>query len=214
MDFSFSGISIANGNEDSEEERESIASEARVPVGRYHVRESYAPIFSSIFNKYGDIGANFQLVSTVIRTHYIECVCFVVKELQSTSITQFTKSKVKELLAIVKDAESAHVQVAWLRKILEEVAEHIELINQRQNVETAKANSYHEVESLREELESELKTLAQKEQEVAAIKTRISEATDRLKELELKCSELDKNMSLIKSKVDSLDSKSLIDELL
>lgn len=214
LDFSLSGISIANGDEDSEEETESLASEPRVPVGNYRVRESYAPILRSIFDKYGDIGASFQLESAVMRTYYVECVCFVVQELQSTSITEFSKSRVKELMAILKDVESARLQVAWLRSMLNEVAEYIELINQHQAVEMAKANSDSEIEFLREELESELKTLAQKEREVAAIKTRVAENQDRLRELELTSCELDKSLSSIKSKVDSLDGKSLIEEML
>lgn len=214
LDFRLSGISITNGDEDSEEETESLASEPRVPVGSYRVRESYAPILRAIFNKYGDIGANVQLESAVMRTYYVECVCFVVQELQSTSIMEFTKSKVKELKAILKDVESAKLQVSWLQSILNEVAEYIELISQHQAVEMAKANSDSEVESLKEELESDLKTLAQREQEVAAIKNRISETRDRLRELELRSCELDKNMSMIKSKVDGLNGKSLIEELL
>ncbi|XP_028765699.1 uncharacterized protein LOC114723654 [Neltuma alba] len=214
LDFSFSGVSLTNGDEDSEGETESVASEPRLPVGGYRVRESYAPILRSILNKYEDIGESVQLESAVMRTYYMECVCFVVRELQTTSITEFTKSKVKELMAILKDVESAQIQVAWLRSILNEVAEYIELINRHQATEMAKAHSDSEIESLREELESESKTLAQKEQEVAAIKNRIAETRDRLRELELRSCELDKSMSMIKSKVDSLDGRSLIEDLL
>ncbi|KAI9123866.1 hypothetical protein K1719_005166 [Acacia pycnantha] len=214
LDFSLSGISITGGDEDCEEDTESVASEPRVPIGGYRVRESYAPILRSIFNKYGDIGASIQLESAVMRTYYLECICFVVQELQSTFITEFTKSKVKELMAIVKDVESAQLQVGWLQNILNEVAEYVELISQHQAVEMAKANSDNEVESLREELESELKTLAQKEQEVAAIKNRIADTQDRLRVLEVRSCELDESMSMINSKVDSWNHKSLIEELL
>ncbi|KAK4258480.1 hypothetical protein QN277_004923 [Acacia crassicarpa] len=214
LDFSLSGISITGGDEDCEEETESVASEARVPIGGYRVRESYAPILRSIFNKYGDIGASIQLESAVMRTYYMECICFVVQELQSTFITEFTKSKVKELMAILKDVESAQLQVGWLQSILNEVAEYVELTSQHQEVEMAKANSDNELESLREELESELKTLAQKEQEVAAIKNRIAETQDRLRVLEVRSCELDERLSVINSKVDSWNRKSLIEELL
>ncbi|KAF7841254.1 plant phospholipase-like protein [Senna tora] len=214
LNFSFSGISITNDNEDSDIETASLASEPRVPIGGYNVRESFAPILRSIFEKYGDIGASCHLESIVMRSYYIECVCFVVQELQSTSIMQFTKSKVKELLAILKDVESARLQVAWLRKIVDEVAEYVELMIQHRDVEIAKANSDSEVESLREELRSEMETLAQKEEELAAIRTRIDETKERLREVENKSFELEEGMSLILSKVESLDSKSLIDELL
>ncbi|KAJ1399010.1 Phospholipase-like [Sesbania bispinosa] len=212
---SFAGIPLGIGNEDSDEgETESVISESRVPVGRYHVKESFASILLSILDKYGDIGASCHLESVAMRSYYIECVCFVVQELQSDSIMQLSKSKVNELLAILKDVESAKLRVAWLRNTLDEIAENIGLFNEHQDVEAAKANSDREKESLREQLESELEALAQKEQEVADMKTRIPEIRDRLSELELKSSQLDESMLSIKSKVDNLHSKSLIDELL
>ncbi|KAK7280574.1 hypothetical protein RJT34_25638 [Clitoria ternatea] len=213
MDFCFSGG--LHDNEDSDGgETGSVVSESRVPVGRYHVKESFAPILMSIFEKYGDIGASCHLESVVMRSYYIECVCFVVQELTSTPIVQLTRSKVKELLAILKDVESAQLRVAWLRSIVDEIAENVELINEHHAVEVAKANSDREMESLRKELESKLETLAQKEQEVSDIKTRIEEIRERLSELEVKSSDLDKNMLSIKSKVDNLDSKSLLEDLL
>ncbi|KAK7343342.1 hypothetical protein VNO77_12006 [Canavalia gladiata] len=213
MNYYFSGG--LHDNEDSdEEESESVVSEARVPVGRYHVKESFAPILRSIFEKYGDIGASCHLESVVMRSYYIECVCFVVQELQSTPIMQLTKSKVKELMAIIKDVESAQLRVAWLRTIVDEIAENVELVNEHRAMEMAKVNSDREVESLKKELESKLEILAQKEQEVTDVKTRIEEIKGRLSELELKSSDLDKNMLSLKSQVDNLDSKSLLDELL
>ncbi|TKY75508.1 Phospholipase protein [Spatholobus suberectus] len=202
------------GNEGSDGEIESVTSEPRLQVGSYQIKESFASILHSILDKYGDIGASCHLESVAVRSYYIECVCFVVQELQSASIMQLSKSKVKELLAIIKDVESAQLRVAWLRSALDELAENIELINHHQEVEAEKDNSGRQVESLREELESELETLAQKEQEVANIKTRIPQITGRLSELELQASELNKSMLSIKSKVDNLHIKSLVDELL
>ncbi|XP_028777727.1 uncharacterized protein LOC114734291 isoform X1 [Neltuma alba] len=215
------GLTVSNGgsmdfsNEDSDEDEiASVASESRVSVGRYHVKESYAPILQSIFDKYGDIGQSCHLESVAMRSYYMECVCYVVQELQSSSVMELTKSKVKELMAILKDVESAQLRVAWLHSILEEVAENMEIINQHQEVEMAKANCDREVESLRKELESDLKVLAQREQEVTTIRTRIADARDRLKELEIQSSELDRSMLSIKSEVGKLDSKSLLDGLL
>ncbi|XP_054786026.1 uncharacterized protein LOC129292499 isoform X2 [Prosopis cineraria] len=215
------GLTASNGgsmdfsNEDSDEDGiESVVSESRVSIGRYHVKESYAPILQSIFDKYGDIGQSCHLESVAMRSYYMECVCYVVQELQSSSPMELTKPKVKELLAILKDVESAKLRVAWLHSILEEIAENMETINQHQEVEMAKASCDREVESLRKELESNLKTLAQKEQEVTTIKTRIADARDRLKELEFQSSELDKSMLSIKSEVGKFDSKSLLDGLL
>ncbi|CAJ2630870.1 unnamed protein product [Trifolium pratense] len=199
---------------DSGEESDSVVSESRVPVGRYHVKESFATILRSIFEKYGDIGESCHLESVVMRSYYIECVCFVIQELQSTSIMHLSKSKVKELLAILNDVESAQLRVAWLRSIVNEIAENIELINEHRSVEEAKANSESEMESLRKELESKMENLAEKEKEATDIKTKIEGIKERLGELEVKSSDLEKNMLSIKSKVDNLNSRSLLDELL
>ena len=99
MNFCLSGL---HDNEDSDGgETESVVSESRVPVGKYHVKESFAPILRSIFEKYGDIGASCHLESVVMRSYYVECVCFVVQELQSTPIMQLAKSKIMELMAIL-----------------------------------------------------------------------------------------------------------------
>ncbi|KAG5033601.1 hypothetical protein GLYMA_04G003100v4 [Glycine max] len=199
-----------------EGETESVTnSEARLQVGRYQIKESFVSILQSILHKYGDIGANCHLESVAMRSYYIECVCFVVQELHnSSSVMQLSKSKVKELLAILKDVESAQLSVAWLASALDELAQNIELINRYQEVEAQKDNSGGQVESLREELESELESLAQKEQEVANIKTRIPEIRGRLSQLELESEELNKSMLSINSKVDNLHIKSLLDELL
>ena len=199
-----------------EGETESVTnSEARLQVGRYQIKESFVSILQSILDKYGDIGESCQLESVAMRSYYIECVCFVVQELHnSSSIMQLSKSKVKELLAILKDVESAQLGVAWLRSALDELAQNIELINRHQEVEAQKDNSGRQVESLRQELETELESLAQKEQEVANIKTRIPEIRGRLSQLQLKSEELNRSMLSIKSKVHNLHIKSLVDELL
>lgn len=210
-----SNESMDYSNEDSDEDDiGSVVSESRVSIGRYHVKESFAPILRSIFDKYGDIGQSCHLESVAMRSYYMECVCYVVQELQASSAMELTKSKVKELMAILKDVESAQLRVAWLHSILEEIVENMESIYHHQEVETAKANCDREVESLRKELESDLKTLALKEQEVTSIRTRIADAEDRLKELELQCAELEKSMLSIKSEVGKLNSKSLLDGLL
>ncbi|KAL2323999.1 hypothetical protein Fmac_023057 [Flemingia macrophylla] len=213
MNYCFSGA--LNDNDESDgEETESVVSESRVPVGKYHVKESFAPILRSIFEKYGDIGASCHLESVVMRSYYIECVCFLIQELQSTPIMELTKSKVKELLAILKDVESAQLRVAWLRSIVDEVAENVELVHEHRVAEMAKANSDREMEALNKELESETESLAQKEQEVRDMKARVEGIRERLKELEMKSSDLDKSMLVLKSKaVLKLDSKSLLDEL-
>ncbi|KAG5018030.1 hypothetical protein JHK87_013885 [Glycine soja] len=186
---------------ESDDDESVMSSEGRLQVGRYQIKESFGSILQSILDKYGDIGESCQLESVAMRSYYIECVCFVVQELHnSSSIMQLSKSKVKELLAILKDVESAQLGVAWLRSALDELAQNIELINRHQEVEAQKDNSGRQVESLRQELETELESLAQKEQEVANIKTRIPEIRGRLSQLQLKSEELNRSMLSIKSK--------------
>ncbi|XP_058768443.1 uncharacterized protein LOC131642184 isoform X1 [Vicia villosa] len=211
--FSYSDI-VCDNEDSDEEESDSVVSERRVPVGKYHVKESFASILLSIIKKYGDIGESCHLESVVMRSYYIECVCFVVQELQSSSIMHLTSSKVKELLAVLNDVESAQLRVEWLRTIVNDIAENIALINEHQTVETEKAISEKEMISLKKELESKTEILVQKEREVADIKTEIDGIRERLGELEVKSSDLEKNMLSIKSKVDNLDSRSLLDELL
>ncbi|CAL0310794.1 unnamed protein product [Lupinus luteus] len=91
-----------------------------------------------------------------MRSYYIENVCFVVQELQSTSILYLTNSNVKELLAILKDVESAQLNVALLRSVLDGIVENIDFINQHRAADVAKANYDQEIEQLTKVLDSEL----------------------------------------------------------
>mgnify|MGYP000971921801 CR=1 FL=1 len=117
VSFSFSGIADAlEGSDD--EEAHSVISDSCVSVGKYHVKESLASILQSIFDKYGDIAASCHLESNAIRSNYLECVCFVVKELQSTSVMQLTKSKVNDLSAILKDVDTSQIDISWLQGII------------------------------------------------------------------------------------------------
>ncbi|XP_021663423.2 uncharacterized protein LOC110652181 isoform X2 [Hevea brasiliensis] len=171
LNFTFSGISRAS--EESDDEIQSVISDSCVSIGKYHVRPSAAPILQLILDKYGDIAANCRLESTSLRAYYLECLCTVVQELQSTSLNQLTKSKVKEFLAVLKDVESAQIDVSWLRSILNGLTEAMELNNQQQAAEEAKANCNNIIESTRKELESMVENLAKKEKEVADTKAQI-----------------------------------------
>lgn len=208
--FTFTGFPYSF-EESDDDDAQSVTSDASVSVGKYRVKGSLSTILQSIFDKYGDIGASCQLESIAMRSYYLECVCLVVQELQSTQIMQLTKSKVKEMLAILKDVESSGIDVAWLRSILNEGAKTIELISQHRAIEVAKTNCDYDLESTRKRLESEMEDLALKEKEVAEAKKLISETRAHLRELELKSSVLSETVSSIKSKVESLNSKSLMD---
>ncbi|PON89960.1 Phospholipase-like [Trema orientale] len=213
LSFSFSGLPQAF-EESDDDEAQSVISDASVSVGKYRVKGRLSPILQSIFDKYGDIAASCQLESIAMRSYYLECVCLVIQELQSTQIMQLTKSKVKEMFAILKDVESAGIDVSWLHRVLSESAETIEMISQHRAFEVAKTNCDNDLESTRKQLESRMEELALKEKEVAETKKLISETRAHLRELELKSSLLNDTVSSIKSKVESLNSKSLLDGVL
>ncbi|GLT86067.1 hypothetical protein SLE2022_042300 [Rubroshorea leprosula] len=211
--FSFSGIVRAPEGSD-EEEVQSVISDSCVSVGKYLVRSSVSSTLQSILNKYGDIAANCQLESASIRAYYLECLCSVVQELRSTSFQQLTKAKLKEMLAVLKDVESVHIDVTWLRSVLNEFLEVIELVTQRHTIETTKSNHERSLESTGKELESQLEVLAQKEKEAADARERVAEIEARLRVLKLECSQMDKTVSSIKSTVEKFNGKSLVDEFL
>ncbi|KAJ6927456.1 hypothetical protein NC651_011491 [Populus alba x Populus x berolinensis] len=213
LDFSFSGISRAS-EESDEEEVQSVISDSCVSVGKYHVRENIASILQLILDKYGDIAAGSRLESASMRAYYLECLCSVVHELQCTSFKQLTKSKVTEMLAVLKDVESAQIDVSWLRDILNDLAEGVELRGQHQAAEEAKSKCDHAIESINKELESMMEDLAQKEKAVADAEAQISETRDRLSKLELDSSRLSETVSSIWSTVEKFHDKPLADEIL
>ncbi|KAK4562211.1 hypothetical protein RGQ29_004895 [Quercus rubra] len=197
VSFSFSGIADALEGSDNEE-ADSVISDSCVSVGKYHVKESLASILQSIFNKYGDIAASCHLESNAIRSYYLECVCTVVKELQSISVLQLTKSKVKELSAILKDVETSQIDISWLHGIINDITVDVELINHHRSIEVAKADCDRDIKSTREELESLLEQVA--------------DTRARLSELEIKSSQLNETMLSIKSKTENFQGRSLLSE--
>ncbi|KAJ6368849.1 hypothetical protein OIU78_001259 [Salix suchowensis] len=213
LDLSFSGMSRAS-EESDEEEAHSVISDSCVSVGKYHVRENFASVLELILDKYGDIAAGSRLESASMRAYYLECLCTVVQELQCTPFKQLTKSKVREMLAVLKDVESAQIDVSWLRDKLHDLAEGMELSSQQQAAEEAKSKCDHAIESMKKELESMMEDLAQKERAVAVAKALISETRDRLSKLELDSSRLGETISSIWSTVEKFHDKPLADEIL
>ena len=149
-----------------------------------------------------------------MRSYYLECVCYVIQELQSTEFHQLTKSKIKELSAIFKDVESSEINVAWLKSRLNEIAEAVELRSHHRAIEAAEADCKQNLETTKKELESLMADLALKEKEVSESKTRVAETQARLSELELKSSQLGEMITSIDSKVQKFRSKSFSGDLL
>lgn len=138
-----------------------------------------------------------------MRGYYLECLCAVVQELQSTPSANVTKGKVKEMLAVVKDVESAGIDVNWLRDILNGLSDAIELTT----VEVTKANCDNLLKSTKKELETRLEELALKKKEVAETRARLSK-------LESESSQLEETAASLRPKVEKFKGKSLVDELL
>ncbi|KAK4746626.1 hypothetical protein SAY87_025663 [Trapa incisa] len=195
------------------DDSQSAASEARVPVGKYHVKSSVSSILQAILEKHGDIAENCRLESIAMRSYYLECVCFVVQELQSISFTTLTESKVNETLAIVKDLESSHIEVKWLREIIDKLSEVTEFVSKHETVKAAKVESDQAVEGAMRELDLQSKALAVKEQEVLELKAVVAEVEQRLRELENEASQLYKAVSSVRSHIDSFQLGSLLQEL-
>ncbi|GMJ12692.1 hypothetical protein like AT2G16900 [Hibiscus trionum] len=212
--FSFLGIGQAQEESDEEEEVESVISDSCVSVGKYHVKTSISTILQSIFDKYGDIAANCHLESASMRAYYLECLCAVVQDLHSTPFKQLTKAKMKEMFAVLKDVESAGIDVSWLRALLNEISEAVELVSQRATFEAKKSKHDRSLESVKKELELKMEDLSQKEKEVAIAREQVAETKARLDEIEHQCTELDKTISTIVSIMDKFQGKSLADELL
>ncbi|XVE67174.1 hypothetical protein DITRI_Ditri08aG0139500 [Diplodiscus trichospermus] len=214
--FSFLGLvqDLEGSDEEDQDEVESVISDSCVSVGKYHVKASISSILQSIIDKYGDIAANCKLESASMRAYYLECLCAVVQELQSTPFKQLTKAKVKEMFAVLKDVESVHIDVSWLRAILTEILEAVELVSQHQTVEVKKAKHNRSLESVRKELESQMEDLAQKEEEAAEARERVTETKAHLDNIEKECSELDNSILSIVSIMEKFEGKPLAQELL
>ncbi|XP_044508754.1 uncharacterized protein LOC123227705 isoform X2 [Mangifera indica] len=210
----FGFLDINDVEKDSDDDdAESVISDSCVSVGKYHVKASVSSILQTILDRYGDIAANCQLKSNSMRAYYLECLCAVVQELQATSFMQITKAKVKEMLAVVKDVESAQIDVDWLRNILNDISEAIELTARHETIERAKVTCDNLLVSTRKELESQMKDLALKEEEYEAAKAGVAETKTHLLELESESAELEKTIESTRSKVEKFKRKSLADYL-
>ncbi|XP_010530917.1 PREDICTED: uncharacterized protein LOC104807376 [Tarenaya hassleriana] len=184
-------------------ELESVLSESCVSVGKYRVRPAVSAILTSIIDKHGDIAVNCKLESASMRARYLECLCLLVQELKSTPVTQLTKVKVKEMLAVLKDLDSVNIEVGWLRTVLEEFAEF-------KDVDRARERHVEQVRSTRAALEDQEADLARMEKEVTEARSRVEEARARVAELEKEGLRLEG----IGSKGERFKGKSFLEELL
>ncbi|XP_030461405.1 uncharacterized protein LOC115681568 [Syzygium oleosum] len=209
--------SISDPDRPSEESREeevhSVALDSRVTVGKYYVKESVSSTLRAIFDKYGDIAESCRMESIAMRSYCLECVCLVVHDLRSSSTTQLTESKLREMSAVLKDLESSQIKVDWLRQVLERLSKSGELITQCDAIKVEKAKCDRVFETTKKKLERHLEDLAEKEQAVADAKARVAKTQDRLCQIELESSKLEESVASLQSQIKSGRIGSLLDEL-
>ncbi|KAK4774457.1 hypothetical protein SAY86_009392 [Trapa natans] len=190
-------------------------SDSRVLVGdHYYAKGSDASILRSILNKHGDIARNCKLTSKVMCSYYLECLCLIIQDLQSSAAAdKMSKPKLQEILAVVKDVEAVGIEVGWLRRITDEIVEAVELVEMSRLMEAEKERCVSSVESVRKDLEARMQDLAQKEEEAAAARAQVEETREQLSKLELECARLNENMVSIQSKMVGIECKAKVDEI-
>ncbi|KAE8659448.1 GCIP-interacting family protein isoform 1 [Hibiscus syriacus] len=146
-----------------------------------------------------ETAANCRLESASMRAYYLECLCAVIQDLQFTSFKQLTKAKIKEIFAVLKDVESANIDVSWLRVPLNEISEAFDLVSQLQTFEAKKVKYESSLESVKKELESRMENLAEKEKEAAGAQELVAKTKAQLDDMENEYSQLDKAHSSIAS---------------
>lgn len=192
-----------------------IFCDSRVLVGdHYYAKGSDASILRSILNKQGDIAQNCKLTSKAMCSYYLECLCLIVRELQSSAVDKMSNSKLQEMLAIVKDVEAAGIEVGWLQKIIDEIRDAIELVEKSRSIKAEKKRCESSVESVRDDLEARMQDLDQKEREAAVARVQVEETREQLSKLEQECSRLNEAILSIQSRVDSIDCKAKVDGIL
>ncbi|KAI7735714.1 hypothetical protein M8C21_010878, partial [Ambrosia artemisiifolia] len=96
-------------------EKFSISESDLVCVHGYKVKRSNATILEAIFKKHGDIAANCVFKSSSTRTHFLEVVCEVVRQIQTNDMIEMAEDIERQ----VSDAEAANINVSWIRARVE-----------------------------------------------------------------------------------------------
>ncbi|CAF2351914.1 hypothetical protein HID58_039376 [Brassica napus] len=185
-----------------------------VSVGEYKVKASLSSTLQSIFDKYGDIASDSKIQSLSTRTYHLETLAEVVLELQSTPLHRLTESRASEILAIVKDIETAKIRVSWFRSVLEEVVEATRFIKRHDTVAREKEVCEQGLVLAKQEMELSLKKLAEKEKEMREFRERLMKTTGKLGSLEMKRSCLDKRFEFLRSKVEKFQGQSVFTDIL
>ncbi|KAK4754618.1 hypothetical protein SAY87_002722 [Trapa incisa] len=193
-----------------------IICDSRVQViDDYYVKRSLSSTMRSILNKHGDIAQNCKLSSVVMRSYYLECLCFIVRELRShLSVDKTSKAKLKEMMTILNDVEVVGIEVGWLREIISEIKEEIELVKKGKSIEDERKKRESEMEFVRRNIVTLMQDLEHKKKGITDAMAEVEEAQGWLGKLEEERSRLDATILLAKSKIESIDYHGKIDEIL
>lgn len=84
------------------------------------MKQEIAPILESIFKKHGDIAAGCVFKTSSVRTSFLEVICEVVKRIESSDVSTII-SDMEDIQRQVSEAQSANINVSWLRTHLETI---------------------------------------------------------------------------------------------
>ncbi|KFK30458.1 hypothetical protein AALP_AA7G263700 [Arabis alpina] len=192
------------------EEIQSMISEAYVSVANYKVRQSVSETLQAILDKYGDIAASSKLQSIATRSFYLESLSAVVKELNSTTLRDLTKTRVAEIAAVVKDMESVKIDVSWLKKPVAELAEAVEYSGQYETTKMEREVCERDLKVGKGKMEELRTELEKREKEMRECREKVTVVAGKLGQLEMKGSKLNKNLEMFQSKVGKFQGETVL----
>lgn len=161
---------------------------------------SLAPTLQAITNKYGDIARECLLESTFTHTFMLEGICKVVEELNCKKLDKLDANSLYDYDSFLKDAETMKFNVKWLRLRLNELHDGVKSLVETKQATDEKTKLMERNDYLKKNLQME--------------KSKIEE-----QELELAMNSLDVNrlnnkISVLATRYQCFQGKSVIDGLL
>ncbi|KAJ0239178.1 Phospholipase-like protein [Hirschfeldia incana] len=208
--FTMQEITKMRGLESSEEDTQP---EAYVSVGNYKVRQCVSATLQAIMDKHGDIAASSKLQSTSTRSFYLESLAAAVMELRSTALRDLSKTRVAEIAAVVKDMDSVRIDVSWLKRAVEEVAEAVECFGGYEAAKMEKEECSRGMKEGKVEMEELRDELKRRENEMKEFRERVTAMAGRLGQIEMKDSWVTKKLELFQGKVHKFEGEAVLVEV-
>ncbi|CAH8338662.1 unnamed protein product [Eruca vesicaria subsp. sativa] len=207
--FSLQEIATMRGLKE-ESISQSMISESYVTVANYRVKLSVAETLQAIIDKHGDIAASSKLQSNVTRSYYLESLAGVVTELRTSRLKDLTKARVAEMAAVVKDMESVKIEVKWMKRAVEEVAEAVEYVGEYEAAKVEREVCEREVRERKGEMEEMRVELGKREKEVRECREKVTVVAGKVGQLEMRGSRLKKNLELFQTKVEKFQGEAVL----